>query len=84
MDHSPRDEHPSRGGRLLFPALPFGRWTPWLLAAASAALIVLGLLQGNAPLGLLGVLGLACVLVAFPLARALLGPEPTDGSKPEE
>lgn len=49
------------------PALPLGRWLPWVLAAVGALLIARGLASGEREMVLAGAVGLAGVLVAFPL-----------------
>lgn len=64
--------------RLLFPALPLGRFAPWLLGGLAAVLLIVGLWRGPRELALLGVVGLVAVLVAFPLASLLLGRRPDD------
>ncbi len=49
------------------PALPLGRWLPWVLAVVGALLILWGLLTGDRETVLAGVVGVVAVLVAFPL-----------------
>ncbi len=49
------------------PALPLGRWLPWVLALIGALLIAWGLLRGDRETVLAGVVGVVAVLVAFPL-----------------
>lgn len=49
------------------PALPLGRWLPWVLAAVGTGLILWGLLASDRETVLAGVVGVAAVLVAFPL-----------------
>ncbi len=49
------------------PALPLGRWLPWVLAAVGALLIAWGLLAGDRETVLAGAVGVVAVLVAFPL-----------------
>jgi hypothetical protein len=49
------------------PALPLGRWLPWVLAAVGALLILWGLLTGDRETVLAGVVGVVAVLAAFPL-----------------
>jgi Zn-dependent membrane protease YugP len=56
------------------PVLPVPRHLlPWILGALSAVLIALGLLFDERGATLLGVVGLFATVVAFPLARVLLG-----------
>lgn len=62
-------------GRLMLPALPFGRATPWLLGVVSAAALAYGLIAGVTEVAILGGAGLALTLLAFPLAHVLLGGE---------
>lgn len=64
--------------RPIVPALPLGRAAPWVLGAVAAVLLLLGLWRGNGELALLGVVGLAGVVVAFPLSSLLLGRRPHD------
>lgn len=49
------------------PALPLGRWLPWVLAAVGVLLIAWGLLRDDRETVLAGVVGVVAVLVAFPL-----------------
>lgn len=49
------------------PALPLGRWLPWVLAVVGALLIAWGLLRGERETVLAGVVGVVAVLLAFPL-----------------
>lgn len=49
------------------PALPLGRWLPWVLTAVGALLIARGLVSGEREMVLAGAVGLAGVLVAFPV-----------------
>jgi hypothetical protein len=49
------------------PALPLGRWLPWVLVAVSAALILWGIGRNDRETVLAGVIGVLGVLVAFPL-----------------
>ncbi len=64
------------------PLLPLGKSAPWLVLLIAAILAITGLITGNREM--LGVGALAGVfwLVAFPVARALLGrDEPPDDGK---
>ena len=62
-------------GRLLLPALPLGRRAPWVLAGVGAAVLGYGLITGEQTTVVVGAIGLAGVIVAFPLARLVL-PKP--------
>lgn len=56
------------------PVLPVPRhYLPWILGALSILLIGSGLLFDEGGATLLGAVGLLATLVAFPLARLLLG-----------
>ncbi len=62
------------------PVLPVPRhYLPWILGALSILLIASGLLFDERGATLLGAIGLFATVVAFPLARLLLGRgEPDD------
>jgi len=66
-------------GRLLFPSFPQKQLLPWLLAAAGSALLAFGLVDGDNVTAVLGGAALAAALIAFPLARAVLGAPPAEG-----
>ncbi|MCC6381443.1 MAG: hypothetical protein IT304_02995 [Dehalococcoidia bacterium] len=75
--------HPptTRNARLLLPLLPFPRALPWLLAVVSAGLLAFGYWWDDSPAAVLGAVGLASVIVGFPLAALLLG-RSDDGEAP--
>jgi len=60
--------------RTLLPAFPHPRLLPWVLGAAAAAALVLGIVTGRDEAALLGGIGLGAVVVGYPLARLVLGP----------
>jgi len=61
------------------PALPLGRWLPWVLAAVGALLIAWGLVTSDREMVLAGAVGLAGVIVAFPVgSRVAQRGEPRD------
>ena len=62
-------------GKLLLPAVPLGRKAPWILAGVSMAVLTYGLVAGERTTVAVGIIGLAGVIVAFPLARLVL-PKP--------
>ena len=59
-----------------FPAFPRPALLPWFLAAISAVMLVIGLIQGDGVLVTMAVAGIAVGLLAYPAARLLLGPPP--------
>ena len=61
-----------RRARLL-PAFPFKRWLPLVLAAASALVLVFGLLSSDGAMTGLGAVGVAATAFAFLLAPLLIG-----------
>lgn len=68
-------------GRLLLPAFPGGRAMPWVLLGVSAAVLVAGFIRGDGATMAVGGVGLAGVVVGFPLARIVAGkPPPSDGA----
>lgn len=71
------------GGRLLFPAFPQRRLLPWLLAGGGLAVLIYGLIEGDTVTAVLGGGALAAAVVAFPLARLVLGPPPGTDSAEE-
>jgi hypothetical protein len=60
------------------PIIPFGTKGPWILGAIALALLVYGLITGSAGLIVVGAVGAAGLLIAFPLAELLLGREESD------
>ena len=71
-------------GKLLFPAFPQSRALPWILAGTSGAVVAYGLFRGDGPATTVGVVGLAGCLIAFPIARLLLGTPPEDAGPPPD
>jgi hypothetical protein len=65
--------------RPLLPVLPGGRALPWVLAVAAAAVLAFGLVEGDRATIAVGAAGLLGVLIAFPLARVIVGRPPGDG-----
>jgi hypothetical protein len=61
------------------PLLPLGRWAPWVLATMALALLAAGLVTGDDGLLLVGCVAGAAWVLAFPLARLLLGKDRHDG-----
>ena len=59
-------------GKLLFPAFPQKRALPWILGGISAAVIVTGLVIGDATMLTIGAIGAAGCVIAFPLSAFLL------------
>ena len=55
------------------PILPLGSAAPLVLALFAVALAVFGLITGNREMVILGGVAAAAFIVAFPLARLLLG-----------
>jgi hypothetical protein len=68
----------------MLPAFRQKRELPWIAAAVSLVVLVLGAITQDRSLALLGVAGLAMVVIAYPLARFLLGPEPPDEAPASE
>ncbi|MCC7363401.1 MAG: hypothetical protein IT303_03435 [Dehalococcoidia bacterium] len=58
------------------PAFPRPALLPWILAAISAGLLVVGLVQGDTALVAMSVAGVLVGLFSYPLAKLLLGPPP--------
>ena len=56
---------------------------PWLLAALSAVMLLVGIFQGDATLITLAAIGIAVGLLAYPAAKLIIGPPP-DFSQPGE
>jgi len=54
------------------PVLPLGRLLPWMLGLLGVLLIAWGLVSGEREMVLAGGVGLAGVVVAFPLAAFVL------------
>ena len=59
-------------GKLLFPAFPQKRALPWILGGISAAVIITGLITGDATTLTIGAIGAAGCIIAFPLSALLL------------
>ncbi|MEO8538167.1 MAG: hypothetical protein ABI577_00400 [bacterium] len=55
------------------PLLPLGSLAPWVLAGCALLLAAAGLFTENREMVVLGVVAAATLIVAFPLARFLLG-----------
>lgn len=66
------------------PAFPRPALLPWLLALLSAAMLVAGIIRGDAVLITLAVLGVAVGLLSYPLARLILGAPGSDATPPAE
>lgn len=62
----------------IFPAFPQTRALPWVLAGLALASLVYGIARGGFGFEMLGGTVLAAVIVAYPLARVLLGAPPVD------
>ena len=60
------------------PTLPLGRWAPWLLLAVAVAFAAWGLITGDREYLVIGAIAALTWLVAFPLARAILGTSEED------
>ena len=57
------------------PIIPFGTKGPWILGAIALALLGYGLVTGSTGLIIVGAVAAVALLIAFPLAEALLGKE---------
>lgn len=55
------------------PILPLGSLAPWILAGCALLLAGVGLLTENLEMVVLGVVAAVALVVAFPLAKLLLG-----------
>ena len=53
--------------------LPLGSLAPWVLAGCAALLAVMGWLTGNREMVILAGVAVLAFVVAFPLARLLMG-----------
>ncbi len=62
----------------IFPAFPQTRALPWVLAGLAALALVYGIVTGGSGFEVLGGTVLGAVVVAYPLARVLLGPPPVE------
>ena len=69
-------------GKLLFPAFPRTGALPWVLGGVSLAVVGFGLVSGDGTATTVGAVGLGGCIVAFPVARLLLGAGP-DRTPPE-
>ncbi len=57
------------------PILPLGSLAPWVLAGCGVVLAGIGLLSENREMVVLGVVAAVALVVAFPLAKFLMGKE---------
>lgn len=55
------------------PILPLGSPAPWILAGCALLLAGIGLVTENREMVVLGVVAAVALVVAFPLAKLLLG-----------
>lgn len=60
----------------IFPAFPQTRALPWVLGAGALVSLIYGIVEGITGYEVLGGAGLAGLVVAYPLARLVLGPAP--------
>lgn len=67
-----------RPGRFLFPAFPGSRALPLILALLSLGVLVLGILAEESGTIALGAVGVAALLVGYPLSRVIMGLGGTD------
>ena len=55
------------------PILPLGSLAPWVLVGCAVLLAVIGWLTGNREMVILAAVAVLAFVVAFPLARLLMG-----------
>jgi hypothetical protein len=60
------------------PILPLGRWAPLILGVLALGLLLWGAISGSREMVVIGAVGAAGLLVAFPLAEFLLRGGPRD------